>query len=166
MAQRLGGVIADGPLWIDLDGAGPNPPVELLCDMTRDGGGWTLVAMTNLRADTYAEWLRKNVREDLLRGSKIPMNSWASVDAVALAVTGAREVRLSNSAIDRWVKWPMPPGRTVQTWWNHAGGGHTILLYPQTPVRGSRSQRPNASRSTNGSGRPASSMRFCTASTS
>jgi hypothetical protein len=33
---------ADGTYWIDPDGAGPINPHRVLCDMRRDGGGWTL----------------------------------------------------------------------------------------------------------------------------
>jgi hypothetical protein len=34
---------ADGVYWIDPDGGGPINRMRVLCDMTRDGGGWTFI---------------------------------------------------------------------------------------------------------------------------
>ncbi|MEC7947105.1 MAG: fibrinogen-like YCDxxxxGGGW domain-containing protein, partial [Myxococcota bacterium] len=38
-----GGSTGDGPYWIDADGPQGVAPVDVLCDMTTDGGGWTLM---------------------------------------------------------------------------------------------------------------------------
>jgi cysteine-rich repeat protein len=44
--------LGDGSYWLDPDGPGPNAAVQTWCDMTRDGGGWTLVGLVH-RANSY-----------------------------------------------------------------------------------------------------------------
>ena len=51
--KKADATLKDGAYWLDADGAGAIKPFRVWCDMTADGGGWTLVG--KVRGDTLTE---------------------------------------------------------------------------------------------------------------
>lgn len=110
--------------------------VTTFCDMTTDGGGWTLIGKVDKRHDMYTAWLISNVNLADMTTPTIGTNAYACIDAVVLAVDHSTQVRVSNSARDRWVKWNLPANRDVTTFWRHSVGYSTINGATQSSVTG------------------------------
>lgn len=121
----------DGVYTVD---GGGGTPFTTFCDMTTDGGGWTLVGKIGGRGTTSSEWLIAPVNPAQLVDPTIADGMIACANAVPLAVNAASEIRLANSARDKWVKWKLPSGRTTATLWHHAAGQATISAATQSTV--------------------------------
>ena len=123
-------LVLDGPVSLD-SGSGV---YTTYCDMTTDGGGWTLIGKVDGRYEMYSSWLISSVNPSAMTTPTIGTASYACIDALALAVAHSTEVRFSNSAITHWVKWPLPVGRAVGTFWHHTVGYTTINGATQASV--------------------------------
>lgn len=118
--------VVDGAYAIDPDGAASAAAVTTYCDMTTDGGGWTLVGKVDGRHEMHTTWLITDVNIAAMTTPTIGTASYASINAVTLAVDQSSEIRFSNSARTRWVKWPLPASRAIGTFWRHTVGYSTI----------------------------------------
>ncbi|MCB9681076.1 MAG: hypothetical protein H6733_06345 [Alphaproteobacteria bacterium] len=94
--QDDGWSYGDGAYWIDPEGGSP---FEVTCDMTTDGGGWTLV----LQAATFSNYdYDADVWTDTTGGRTFPINPALDVDAVSVGfyVMEASESRLCMPRFD------------------------------------------------------------------
>jgi hypothetical protein len=82
----------DGTYWIDPDGVGGNAAVECVCDMSRYGGGWTLVVNTGFKGTN---------NEDPTQVGTFPIQTTAMSPAAKFSDTDINLIRgtLSTSLI-------------------------------------------------------------------
>ncbi len=73
------GAIGDGVYRVDPDGADGDAPFEVFCDMTTDGGGWTLVDNDATDAATFTtRTMGANTDPTVTRGAYLPGYSWSA----------------------------------------------------------------------------------------
>ncbi|MDN8078811.1 fibrinogen-related protein [Burkholderia multivorans] len=85
------GATGDGVYRIDVDGSGPLTPVDVMCDMTTDGGGWTVFQR---RVDGSVDFYRNYAAYAAGFGSATT-DYWMGNDRLAvLTANGAHTLRV------------------------------------------------------------------------
>lgn len=120
-----------GVYWIKTSLKG-KAAIETFCDM--DNGGWTLVGKVSGRVgNIHSKWLIQNQNPEQLKSPAMEAGktAYSCLDARPLAVKHASEVMLSSGDNPKgigkkWVRWELPSGREVNTWWNHKVGQSTV----------------------------------------
>ncbi|MEM9453543.1 MAG: fibrinogen-like YCDxxxxGGGW domain-containing protein [Myxococcota bacterium] len=93
------GIVTDGVYDIDPDGAGPEAPFSVYCDMTSSGGGWTLIARFSNADPTNWMLPSGELWYDSLSPMGTPDDPTINEDAQSPAfwTVGAQELRLTRS---------------------------------------------------------------------
>lgn len=99
--------LKSGVYMLDPDGAGVGPKFKAYCDMTSDGGGWTLVMKIDGNASTFAY--------DSGHWKSTVGHNWQQTDfdnkeakLLSYATVGFSEVRvgMQTNGITKWLKFP------------------------------------------------------------
>ncbi|WP_222615322.1 EGF domain-containing protein [Persicimonas caeni] len=86
----------DGTYTIDADGTGANAPFDVYCDMTTDGGGWTLLG-TQVNQDGQRNWDSQSVITDATTFGSIANRHSADFKSPAWTTVAGDDLMLNNA---------------------------------------------------------------------
>ena len=129
----------NGVYWIKTTTTGKKSR-PIFCDMT--SGGWNLVGKVSGQVgNIFNSWLVKDVNTNLLKTPNMDSGSieYACLDPRHLAIEHTSEIMFSSSENpsgigNMWIRWKMPSGRGIGTWWNHGVGQSKVKAAATTEV--------------------------------
>lgn len=128
--HRYSGDIGDGIYRIDPDGPeGPVEPFDVYCDMTTEGGGWTLVLRGASNTATFAYDKDIWVNTTPLGTVSTALTANADFKSPAYASVAFKEIRLSVNTPDNYLKWEVT-GKSLYALMMNPGG----TLFPPCSV--------------------------------
>lgn len=113
--------LPSGVYTIDVDGAGASAPFQVYCDMTTDGGGWTMVAYagtitTNKQTTAGTPYFNPlfNVFGTVQTNSKVSKVSFSRMDLFnSISTNTSQFMARRTSNLNKMIIWPLHN----KTWW-------------------------------------------------
>ena len=121
---------ATGVYAVDFDGAGPKPSVDVHCDMTIDGGGWTLVMNLDTSDGHVMWWANPKWVDGTTKGTAATALTEDHVGAGWSDMTGSKEILIAIHEEGALVGWKSFTKLVTDAMRSYVTGGDNVLIGP------------------------------------